>query len=149
MAPRILTATAAQPIARKPRAIRKNCITRDPRQLQALFCYKESEAAKILGISLTAMKHVCRRAGIKKWPYSRSRAMASVSLSSPTSYEAILSSAEQGEQESTNDSIRMYDSRDSREACVGEAWGWDQDESPLEAKWIEWYMTSDDDSEQA
>eukprot|EP00960_Hanusia_phi_P040085 754241-Hanusia_phi.AAC.1 len=41
--------------------------------LQELFCMKEKEASEFLGISITAMKKACRRLGIQKWPYSRSR----------------------------------------------------------------------------
>eukprot|EP00960_Hanusia_phi_P068199 766785-Hanusia_phi.AAC.1 len=39
----------------------------------ALFHLRQAEAAKILGISLSAMKNACRRVGITRWPYSRSR----------------------------------------------------------------------------
>ncbi|EKX49498.1 hypothetical protein GUITHDRAFT_105022 [Guillardia theta CCMP2712] len=116
--------TAAQVIAKKPRAIRKNCIRIDPARLQALFCYKESEAAKILGISLTAMKSVCRRAGITRWPYSRTRTSPSPSPSSA----GMSMGSEEG-------------SRQSPSRREGEGWGWEDDESPLEAGWIEWFMT--------
>ena len=43
----------------------------DPAQLKALFGVPQPEAARMLGISLTALKQVCRKAGIPRWPYSR------------------------------------------------------------------------------
>ncbi|EKX45957.1 hypothetical protein GUITHDRAFT_107994 [Guillardia theta CCMP2712] len=42
-------------------------------QISQLFHLKQIDAARQLGISLTAMKNMCRRAGIWKWPYSRKR----------------------------------------------------------------------------
>eukprot|EP00960_Hanusia_phi_P051125 760612-Hanusia_phi.AAC.1 len=44
-------------------------------QISQLFHLKQIDAARQLGISLTAMKNMCRRAGIWKWPYSRKRAV--------------------------------------------------------------------------
>ena len=37
----------------------------------ALFNLPQPEAAFVLGISLSALKRVCRRVGIKRWPYQR------------------------------------------------------------------------------
>lgn len=120
-----------------PGSFRKNRIRLDPAKLEALFCYKESEAAKILGISLTAMKRACRRAGITKWPYSRSRAgcrpglpSASTRSSSPATSVSPCALGNTGEM-----------------GCEG--WGWGPDESPLEVEWIEWYMNHnvEEDSE--
>ena len=43
----------------------------DPARLKTLFGVPQPEAARILGISLTALKQVCRKAGISRWPYLR------------------------------------------------------------------------------
>ncbi|EKX42661.1 hypothetical protein GUITHDRAFT_153502 [Guillardia theta CCMP2712] len=45
--------------------------------IQSLFVMRQKEAAALLGFSNTTMKHVCRRLGISKWPYSRVRPRAS------------------------------------------------------------------------
>ena len=37
----------------------------------ALFSTPQGEAAQALGISLTALKVVCRKLGISRWPYAR------------------------------------------------------------------------------
>ncbi|EKX41038.1 hypothetical protein GUITHDRAFT_112776 [Guillardia theta CCMP2712] len=136
------SSTAATP--KKNRAIRKNCIIIHPSKLQTLFCYKESEAAKMLGISLTAMKNVCRRAGITKWPYSRSRqATTPPPTSPPSAYAAVLTSAIP--EEHITDCGSSSEGLDPTGAQEGEAWGWEEDECPLEAGWIEWYMRSEED----
>ena len=44
-------------------------------QIAKLFHLKQSEAADILGISLTALKNTCRKLGVKKWPYARKRSL--------------------------------------------------------------------------
>jgi len=41
--------------------------------LEQFFCYPLHLAAKKLGICQTAIKKVCRRLGIKKWPYKEMR----------------------------------------------------------------------------
>eukprot|EP00960_Hanusia_phi_P053045 761810-Hanusia_phi.AAC.1 len=41
--------------------------------VRSLFVMTQKEASDLLGFSTTTMKHVCRRLGIKKWPYSRIR----------------------------------------------------------------------------
>ncbi|EKX34340.1 hypothetical protein GUITHDRAFT_119506 [Guillardia theta CCMP2712] len=45
----------------------------DEEQITKLFCFRQTEAADFLGISLTALKNACRRIGMQKWPYSRNR----------------------------------------------------------------------------
>ena len=39
--------------------------------LATLFDRPQPEAARELGIALTTLKHVCRKIGIRRWPYSR------------------------------------------------------------------------------
>eukprot|EP00960_Hanusia_phi_P052622 761551-Hanusia_phi.AAC.8 len=39
----------------------------------SLFHLRQIEAAEFLGISLTSLKKACRRVGVSKWPYSRTR----------------------------------------------------------------------------
>ncbi|EKX54404.1 hypothetical protein GUITHDRAFT_99884 [Guillardia theta CCMP2712] len=41
--------------------------------LESLFVLRQQDAAQMLGFSITTMKHLCRRLGIRKWPYSRGR----------------------------------------------------------------------------
>ncbi|EKX49424.1 hypothetical protein GUITHDRAFT_104953 [Guillardia theta CCMP2712] len=139
--------TADKSLVRKPRAIRKNCIRLELSRLQALFCYKESEAAKILGISLTAMKRVCRRAGVMKWPYSRTRVSPSgppSPSSLPPAYSAILTKAVEDEPE--GDCESLCGTQGAYEGVPeDECWMWEEDQIPLEVEWIEWYMSSEDD----
>ena len=39
--------------------------------IEQYFHLPQPEAAKALGISLTSLKHVCRKHGLNKWPYRR------------------------------------------------------------------------------
>eukprot|EP00960_Hanusia_phi_P061407 764836-Hanusia_phi.AAC.4 len=41
--------------------------------VSTFFHMRQSEVAKHLGISLTALKSACRRIGLPRWPYSRKR----------------------------------------------------------------------------
>ena len=52
----------------------------------ALFSTPQGEAAQALGISLTALKVVCRKLGISRWPYARVKKarVQNVSKSAPT-----------------------------------------------------------------
>ena len=43
----------------------------DPDAIRALFCFPQPRAAVALGISLTALKTLCRQNGIERWPYRR------------------------------------------------------------------------------
>lgn len=43
----------------------------DMADIQALFGRPQSDAAKDIGISLTALKQICRKLGIQRWPYQR------------------------------------------------------------------------------
>ncbi|EKX37575.1 hypothetical protein GUITHDRAFT_116214 [Guillardia theta CCMP2712] len=62
----------------------RDAIGLDASSITSLFHLRQTEAAKHLGISLTAMKNACRSLGINKWPYSRNRDRPA-SLSSPPS----------------------------------------------------------------
>ena len=52
----------------------------------ALFSTPQGEAAQALGISITALKVVCRKLGISRWPYARVKKarVQNVSKSAPT-----------------------------------------------------------------
>eukprot|EP00960_Hanusia_phi_P051175 760644-Hanusia_phi.AAC.2 len=39
--------------------------------LDTFFDYRQQDAARLLGISLTSLKSACRQLGLKRWPYSR------------------------------------------------------------------------------
>eukprot|EP00802_Teleaulax_amphioxeia_P018016 Tamp_18191.p2 GENE.Tamp_18191~~Tamp_18191.p2 ORF type:complete len:179 (-),score=17.89 Tamp_18191:337-873(-) len=43
----------------------------DPDAIRALFDIPQPQAARTLGISLTALKKECRRIGVSRWPYQR------------------------------------------------------------------------------
>ncbi|MGB1593610.1 MAG: RWP-RK domain-containing protein, partial [Promethearchaeia archaeon] len=43
----------------------------DLRMIQGLFGVPQPDAAAALGVSLTALKQVCRKLGIPRWPYQR------------------------------------------------------------------------------
>ncbi|EKX35346.1 hypothetical protein GUITHDRAFT_118470 [Guillardia theta CCMP2712] len=40
-------------------------------QISSLFHLPQCEAAQQMGISLSALKNVCRKVGLDKWPYKR------------------------------------------------------------------------------
>jgi hypothetical protein len=40
-------------------------------EIMALYNLPQPEAARSLGISLSALKNICRRVGISRWPYQR------------------------------------------------------------------------------
>ncbi|EKX33382.1 hypothetical protein GUITHDRAFT_120446 [Guillardia theta CCMP2712] len=44
--------------------------------LQRLLVYKQVDAAKLLGVSLTALKNACRQLGLESWPKERSQLLA-------------------------------------------------------------------------
>ena len=52
------------PKGRKPMAL-------DLAALQDKFTLPQPDAARKLGVSLTSLKHVCRKLGLKRWPYRR------------------------------------------------------------------------------
>eukprot|EP00960_Hanusia_phi_P049378 759523-Hanusia_phi.AAC.4 len=41
--------------------------------LRPLFGIRQEDAAQYLGVSLSSLKSACRRLGINRWPYTRSR----------------------------------------------------------------------------
>ncbi len=51
----------------------------DYQTLESLFEIPQPDAARELGIALTTLKHACRRLGVRRWPYSRKRAVRSAS----------------------------------------------------------------------
>ena len=72
----------------------------DMAAIQALFGRPQSDAAKEIGISLTALKQICRKLGIQRWPYQRlcksgrksaKPASATSSVAGPHREEARLS----------------------------------------------------------
>eukprot|EP00960_Hanusia_phi_P041166 754869-Hanusia_phi.AAC.2 len=46
-------------------------LTIDMSVIESLYTIPQVEACKILGISLTAMKQLCRKLGLDRWPYRR------------------------------------------------------------------------------
>mmetsp|Transcript_19250 Transcript_19250/g.63676 ORF Transcript_19250/g.63676 Transcript_19250/m.63676 type:complete len:184 (-) Transcript_19250:137-688(-) len=46
-------------------------LTIDLPVIQSLFSIPQVEACKVLGVSLTAMKQLCRKLGVSRWPYTR------------------------------------------------------------------------------
>eukprot|EP00960_Hanusia_phi_P048939 759268-Hanusia_phi.AAC.1 len=65
-----------------------------------LFDMRQTDAAKMLGISLTALKCVCRKLGIMKWPYSRFRPSAQTSDTDSQSRMLSIPQQERSEQPS-------------------------------------------------
>jgi hypothetical protein len=51
----------------------------DLRTVGAFFSMPQAEAAQELGISLTALKQVCRKLGVVRWPYRRPKKRGSLS----------------------------------------------------------------------
>mmetsp|Transcript_33971 Transcript_33971/g.106478 ORF Transcript_33971/g.106478 Transcript_33971/m.106478 type:complete len:224 (-) Transcript_33971:92-763(-) len=46
-------------------------LTIDMSVIESMYTIPQVEACKILGISLTAMKQLCRKLGLDRWPYRR------------------------------------------------------------------------------
>jgi hypothetical protein len=58
---------------RNPFPRRRAPLKVDGHAIQSLFDRRQGEAAKQLGISITAMKQLCRKLGIVRWPYRRQK----------------------------------------------------------------------------
>ncbi|EKX48541.1 hypothetical protein GUITHDRAFT_105683 [Guillardia theta CCMP2712] len=67
--------------------------------LRPLFGIRQEDAAQYLGVSLSSLKSACRRLGIKRWPYTRSRIDSPASpMDSPTvARQDVPESSEAGE----------------------------------------------------
>jgi hypothetical protein len=70
----------------------------DRETIEAMFGMPQPEASRALGVSLTALKQVCRKLGIPRWPYQRpckrgkrcrSRSQAGTAAPEATVQEAI------------------------------------------------------------
>ncbi|EKX53850.1 hypothetical protein GUITHDRAFT_100816 [Guillardia theta CCMP2712] len=133
--------------------------------LQNLYGVPLVKAAKILGISLTTLKQVCRRLGIQRWPYQKPRKVETVLLPPSLTDRAIKSSLSdvgdgvdetvesievEHEDESVADSeahraplspdweIRDASSEDAEESLVPE------ELVPIAPEWIHWYIECTD-----
>ena len=51
--------------------------------LAALFAFPSADAARAVGLSLTAFKRTCRRLGVPRWPYARKRPPAPAAPAAP------------------------------------------------------------------
>jgi len=58
--------------------------------LEPLFALPQNAAAKRIGISLTALKQVCRKLGIERWPYRRASKMSQNDGRSPEPFVSEL-----------------------------------------------------------
>ncbi|EKX30977.1 hypothetical protein GUITHDRAFT_122818 [Guillardia theta CCMP2712] len=126
--------------------------------IRSLFYLKQEDAAVQLGISLTSLKTACRKLGISRWPYSRTRSASitgrDTSRSSPS--EAMDQVMEE-EVEGSNASMSCMEDVYS-DAGVCDDWMMDMEivnnqrdfvelalsVLPREHDWIEWYVRSDD-----
>ncbi|EKX53645.1 hypothetical protein GUITHDRAFT_100627 [Guillardia theta CCMP2712] len=62
--------------------------------LESFYSMPQIRAARGLGVSLTAMKHICRKLGIDRWPYRRpkkTRARKQKTLRKTTASESSAS----------------------------------------------------------
>jgi hypothetical protein len=50
-------------------SIQKETLTIEYKTLEVLFLMRLDKAAIVLGIGTTALKNVCRKLGIRVWPY--------------------------------------------------------------------------------
>eukprot|EP00960_Hanusia_phi_P049028 759321-Hanusia_phi.AAC.2 len=136
--------------------------------LQNLYGVPLVKAAKILGISLTTLKQVCRRLGIQRWPYQKPRKVETVLLPTLTdtltdrsvktsaedvdddAAEAMESIEVDHESGSVPDSeaqrapsspdweIRDVTSEDSEDCLIPE------ELVPIAPEWIHWYIECSD-----
>eukprot|EP00960_Hanusia_phi_P070787 767398-Hanusia_phi.AAC.3 len=53
--------------------VSKDPVCLDMARISSLFKMRQVDAAKHLGISLSALRNACRHVGLEKWPYSRNR----------------------------------------------------------------------------
>lgn len=58
-----------------PASTRRAPVRFDLADLEALFELPQPDAARKLGISLTALKQACRKLGVQRWPYQRQTAL--------------------------------------------------------------------------
>ncbi|EKX53201.1 hypothetical protein GUITHDRAFT_100911 [Guillardia theta CCMP2712] len=141
--------------------------------IQKLFHLRQVEAAKLLGLSLTALKSVCRKVGVLRWPYSRDRQQSTTSglgssassgwagekleeVSDASTEDASGGGEEEGRHEEwKGSSTRRAEGRESWEASansmlVGDLEDtWEELEEcrrALDAKWIAWYISATDES---
>ena len=62
---------AGDPTRQKFQGVYPMCIERD--SIVALFDSPQAQAAQHLGISITALKQVCRKLGVSRWPFCRGK----------------------------------------------------------------------------
>lgn len=65
----------------------------DRHAIQSLFDRPEGEAAKQIGISITAMKQLCRKLGIERWPYRRQKKEKSARAAARNTCSSVCASA--------------------------------------------------------
>uniref|UniRef100_A0A7S0F1T5 RWP-RK domain-containing protein n=1 Tax=Hanusia phi TaxID=3032 RepID=A0A7S0F1T5_9CRYP len=68
----------------------KDAITLTERDIVSLFSLRQGDAARHLGISLTALKAACRRLGVPKWPYLRAHCVEQQNNEKGSSSEDLL-----------------------------------------------------------
>jgi len=77
--------------------------------IEPLYGLPQKEAAKALGISLTALKQVCRKLGIHRWPYWRKKKSRS-SAGSGDGSSRVGGEGSSGEGSSSNRLLRVVPS---------------------------------------
>eukprot|EP00960_Hanusia_phi_P036883 752581-Hanusia_phi.AAC.2 len=131
--------------------VRGQRVSLSKEDIEKLFHLRQVEAAELLGLSLTALKTVCRKVGILRWPYSRDRQLAApgrVSLSGGRHQEGIDMRRGELLEEGTVASEGGHESASGRAQGLGvdEEQGAEEMEGSLDAKWIAWYMFATDES---
>mmetsp|Transcript_36222 Transcript_36222/g.81562 ORF Transcript_36222/g.81562 Transcript_36222/m.81562 type:complete len:152 (+) Transcript_36222:50-505(+) len=119
----------------------------DLQTVEGLFRYKQAEAAKMLGISLSAMKSACRRIGISRWPYSRTRNDEGSQSRPGEDSRMSDSDSTLEEQVSASSRDRRAHGQLDRDSDEEQTDTGDVDFIPIERRWIEWFtrVKFDDD----
>ena len=78
----------------------KDPVCLDMAKISSLFKMRQIDAAKHLGISLSALRNACRHVGLEKWPYSRNRDKSDMS-----DHQAFCSDGSKSPSNSSEDDI--------------------------------------------
>mmetsp|Transcript_12541 Transcript_12541/g.28830 ORF Transcript_12541/g.28830 Transcript_12541/m.28830 type:complete len:242 (-) Transcript_12541:42-767(-) len=126
--------------------------------LERLFEYRQEDAAAMLGISMTSLKIACRRLGVQRWPYSRSRNLEqrdeasgsqdSTNLHASGSGDSIgagsMDEAMSSEGLQLSVEVPLLSPTETYDSAEQEQQGCEEEVPSIDQKWMAWYMRCDD-----
>ena len=102
------------------------------------------------GLSLTALKSVCRKVGVLRWPYSRDRQQPTTTGLGSSASSGWSGTGEKPEEVSDASTEDVSGGEEGGEWLLHE---WDEDceqeeeRRPLDARWIAWYISATEESD--